>query len=176
MGPIEYLFISIGVIIALIGLARGYHLELGNSVIFMFTIAALAFVDERFEDQIKLIGERIFGVENIDTFMMVIFGGILITVAFASYAGATFAFGTKTPSGLGALLISFGVGLFNGYLLSGSLWYYANLYNYPLVPVQGELSAAATQIVENLLPQTIFDNPVYWLIPATVLMILRVRG
>ena len=176
MGPIEYLFITLGIVIALIGLARGYDKELGNSIIFMFTIAALGFIDNRFEAQIAQIGESIFGVDNIDTFMMLVFGGTLIAVAFASYAGATFIFGGRARTGLGGLLISFGVGLFNGYLLSGSLWYYANLYRYPLVPVEGGLSAAATQIVEHYLPQTLFDNPVYWLIPATVLMIMRVRG
>lgn len=176
MGPIEYLFISLGLVIALIGLARGYDKELGNSIIFMFTIAALWFVGDRFAAQIEQIGESIFGVDNIDTFMMLVFGGTLIAVAFASYAGATFIFGGRARTGLGGLLISFGVGLFNGYLLSGSLWYYANLYGYPLVPVEGGLSETAVQIVENLLPQTLFDNPVYWLIPATVLMIMRVRG
>ena len=35
MGPVQYVYLAVAVIIALIGLARGYEKELGNSIIFM---------------------------------------------------------------------------------------------------------------------------------------------
>ena len=175
MGPVEYLFISIGLVIALIGLARGYHQELGNSIIFMFTIAALGFIQNNFEDRLTEIGVQIFGVQSTNDFLMLFYTATLVIVAFASYSGTTFAFGGKPKGGLLGGAISFGIGLFNGYLLAGSLWYYANTFSYPFVPVEGGLSETASVLIE-LLPQSLFPNPVYWVIPPTVLMILRVKG
>jgi hypothetical protein len=161
-------------VIALIGLARGYHQELGNSIIFMFTIAALGFIGNNFEDRLKEIGVQIFGVQNTDTFLMLFYTVTLIIVAFASYSGTTFVFGGKPKGGLLGGAISFGVGLFNGYLLAGSLWYYANAFGYPFVSMEGGLSETANAMIA-LLPQNLFPNPVYWVIPPTVLMILRVK-
>lgn len=175
MGPVEYLFVAIGAVIALIGLARGYEKELGNSIIFMFTIAALGFIGNNFQDRLTAVGVQIFGVQNTDTFLMLFYTAILIIVAFASYSGTTFIFGGSPRKGMLGGAISLGVGVFNGYLLAGSLWYYANAFGYPFVPVEGGLSATADAMIK-LLPQTLFPNPVYWVIPPTVLMILRVKG
>ncbi len=175
MGPVEYLFILLGVVIALIGLARGYHQELGNSIIFMFTIAALGFISNNFQERLTELGVQIFGVQNTDSFLMLFYTATLVIVAFASYSGTTFVFGGKPKGGLLGGAISLGVGLFNGYLLAGSLWYYADTFGYPFVPMEGGLSEAANALIA-LLPQSIFPNPVYWVIPPTVLMILRVKG
>lgn len=175
MGPVEYLFLAIGLVIALIGLARGYHQELGNSIIFMFTIAALGFIGNNFQDRLVQVGVQIFGVQNTDAFLTIVYTATLIIVAFASYSGTTFVFGGRPKQGLLGGVISFVVGLFNGYLLAGSLWYYANTFGYPFVPVEGGLSETANALI-RLLPQNLFPNPVYWVIPPTVLMILRVKG
>ena len=182
MGPVEYVFLAIGVVFAFIGLARGYSRELGNTILIMYTVAALGLIEGRFKDNIQQVGTSILGLstEQATTFLALSLSLALIVMVVASYTGITFNFGGKEVGGLAGSLISLGVGLLNGYLVAGSLWYYANLAGYPLVPVTQNFTTAAQTILAvpptGLLPQTIFPSPFYWLIPATVLMFLRVRG
>lgn len=175
MGPVQFVFLAIGLMIALVGLARGYDKELGNSIIFMITIAILGFIDDRYQAQLVNLANSILGVTNSSTFLWLLFTGVFIIVVFASYSGVTFNYGGKPVTGFGGKLISLGVGLFNGYLVAGTLWYYANLFNYPLSGVQQPINAQAAASI-TFLPQNIFPDPIYWVIPAGILLLLRVRG
>lgn len=175
MGPVQFVFLAIGLMIALVGLARGYDKELGNSIIFMITIAILGFVDDRYQAQLVELANSILGVASSSTFLWLLFTGIFVLVVFASYSGITFNYGGKPVTGFMGKLISLGVGLFNGYLVAGTLWYYANLFGYPLGGVQQPINAQAAAAI-NYLPQNIFPDPIYWVIPAGILLLLRVRG
>jgi hypothetical protein len=175
MGPVQYIFLAIGLTITLVGLARRYDKELGNSIIFMIAIAVIGFITERYQQQLAELASSILGVTNIDTFMWFITTAIFVAIVFASYSGITFNYGGKPVSGFFGWLLSLGVGLFNGYLVAGTLWYYANLYNYPLGGVQQPLNAQATEIIA-LLPQNLFPDPIYWVVPAGILLLLRIRG
>ena len=175
MGPIVYVFLAIGVIIALVGLARGYNKELGNSIILMFTIAAIGFIELTYEAQIQAWLQSVLGIANSSLFIYLIYMLTFIAIVFSSYSGIVFIYGGTPISGFFGQMISLGVGIFNGYLISGTLWYYANRFGYPLVPVELPLPPQTANIL-NYLPQTIFPSPVYWVIPATVLLLLRIRG
>lgn len=175
MGPVEYVYIVIAIIFGFIGLARGYGRELGNTILIMFTVAALGFIEQRFKDDVTRVGTSLLGLEDPAAFISLFFGVTLLAMVVASYSGITFNFGGKEIGGLAGGLISFGVGLLNGYLVAGSLWYYSNLVGYPLVTVTQPLTPTADALLK-LLPQTIFPTPLFWIIPATVLMFLRVRG
>jgi hypothetical protein len=181
MGPVEYVYIVIAITFGFIGLARGYSRELGNTILIMYTVAALGFIEQRFRESVAQASTSILGLEDPAAFVALFFGVALLVMVIASYSGITFNFGGKEIDGLAGSLISFGVGLLNGYLVAGSLWYYSNLVGYPLVTVTQPLSPAAQTLLE-LLPQTIFPasenvpGAFYWVIPATVLMFMRVRG
>lgn len=175
VGPVQYLFLAVGLVIALVGLARGYDKELGNAIIFMLTIALLGFIQLRYEYDIANFFGSLLGVSNVYLFMMLLFTITFCLVVFSSYSGMTFIYGTGAKSDFGGNLISLGVGLFNGYLVAGTLWYYADRYGYPwlnVIPLAGPEPVRAL----GLLPQTIFPDPIYWLVPAAVLLILRIRG
>lgn len=174
MGPVQYVFLAIGVVIALIGLARGYDKELGNAIVLMLTIALLGFVETNWEQQIAQTAAQVLGVANTSTFLFLFYTTIFVAVVFASYSGVTFSFGGKPITGFAGKLLSLGVGIFTGYLIAGTLWHYANKYGYPLIGVT-PLTPAQQSTLE-LMPQTIFPNPAYWVVPAAVLLILRVRG
>ena len=131
VGPVQYLFIAIGIIIGLVGLARGYSKELGNSIIFMITIALLGFLQLRYEQSIAHFFSNLLGVDNVYLFMMLLFTITFAFVVFSSYSGITFIYGTGGTTGFTGNLISLAVGLFNGYLVAGTLWYYADRYGYP---------------------------------------------
>jgi hypothetical protein len=175
MGSIELTYFTIGVIITLIGLARGYVRELGSTLIILVAIFILTF----FQQQLTGVVARFTtDVTNSNAALSIIFSVLFIAIVFMSYSGRTLAFnGTPAPPPQGTL-ISLAIGLLNGYLVAGTLWYYQQIYSYPigqLVEFQPQLTERAQSIV-NYLPPTLFDNPVYWVVPVAVLLILRVRG
>jgi hypothetical protein len=181
MGPVEIIFISIGLMITLIGLARGYAKELGSTLIILVAIFILTFFKTQFDSVFSTLGESVLGITDeggqallTSSIYSIIFAGIV----FSSYAGRTFSFGgTPAPPPQGTL-ISLGIGLLNGYLVAGTLWYYQHAYGYPIgriVTFESELTSTAQTLVEYL-PPLLFDNPVYWIVPVAVLLIIRVRG
>lgn len=200
MGPIQYLFLTIAAVITIIGIARKYNNELGNSIIFMFTIAMLGLIQTRLSGQFENALSIFTSALNLqpNDLQALFYLGIFTAVVIASYTGVTFAFSAAPRKDFWGGLFTVMVALFNGWLVAGTLWYYANYFDYPFVDVQRPLSDVATSIVNFLLPQTIFSggeavsamnaagtavvsqpapaNTVFWLIPPTVLMILRIRG
>ncbi|MEZ4676498.1 MAG: hypothetical protein R2932_19920 [Caldilineaceae bacterium] len=180
MGPIEVIFGTIAIFLALIGFARTYPKELGTTVIILAAIFVLSFVEERVLNLTDTVSEALFNgdLQSANLFMSLLFEVLFISAVFASYAGITLDFpGRPAPAPQGTLL-SLAVGLLNGYLVAGTLWYYQHIFQYPLQMFdifQLPLTARGQAWVE-LLPQTLFESPVYWMIPVAVLLIWRVRG
>lgn len=182
MGPVELIFISIGLTVTLIGLARGYVQELGSTLIILVTIFILTFFEDQLSGVLTAVGGTLDGgdgsVTGNELLLSTFFSIIFIVIVFGAYSGRTLNFtGTPAPPPQGTLL-SLVIGLLNGYLIAGTLWYYQHNYGYPigqLVPFDNQLTDTATTLVEYL-PPLLFDNPVYWIVPVAVLLIFRVRG
>jgi hypothetical protein len=172
MDTVQYIFLAIGFTIALVGLARGYDKELGNSIILMITIAVFGFFEARYEETLGQLANEYLGIANLPLFLSLVYSVVFIAIVFSSYNGVTLNYGGKPAKGLAGSLLSLGVGLFNGYLIAGTLWYYAAKFGYPLFGTGQPGSAEISQ----WLPPTIFPDPLYWVVPAAVLLILRVRG
>ena len=179
MGPIEYFYIAIQVVIMLVGVARGYAKELGNTLIFMVAIFLLSYFGEQAETIVKVTGERVFSIapdsDAMRTFLMVTFTVAFGMMVFASYAGRTLEFPGKPIDPPGGFLLNVLIGLLNGYLVAGTLWYYMNKFAYPGGAVTQPLSSTA-QLMIDYLPQTIFPSPVAWMVPVAILLLMRVRG
>lgn len=182
MNPVEILFSSLGATIMLIALARGYRQELGSMVIIMVAIFVLSFFETDITDLFTSIGNVLIGAnansEALNLFLMSVYQLIFIIIVFMGYAGRTLAFpGTQAPPPQGTLL-SLAIGALDGYLIAGTLWYYLDIFDYP-VQMLGwvclPLTATGQQLV-NILPQRLFETPTYWMIPVAALLILRVRG
>jgi len=181
MGPVELIYISIGLIVALIGLARGYVKELGSTLIILVAIFILTFFESQLSAVVTRIANAFGGAADTDATNLLLsafYTIIFVVIVFSAYAGTTLNFsGVPAPPPQGTL-ISIAVGLLNGYLIAGTLWYYQDHYSYPIgqiVPFDNTLTATAQNMVKYL-PPTLFDNPVYWIVPVAVLLIIRVRG
>ena len=180
MGPVELIFFTIGVIVALIGLARGYVRELGSTLIILVTLFILSFFEEQIDLVLNIIGSAL-GNEGTDAnnlLISTVYSVVFSAIVFSAYAGRTLNFvGTPAPPPQGTL-ISLLIGLLNGYLIAGTLWYYQHHYNYPIgqfVTFDNNLTETAKSLVAYL-PPTLFENPVYWIVPVAVLLIIRVRS
>jgi hypothetical protein len=182
MNPVEVLFVSLGVVIMLIALARGYRLELGSMVIIMVAIFVLTFFDSEINNLFTPIGNALIGrssnSEALNLFLMIVFQLVFVIIVFMGYAGRTLAFGgTELPPPQGTLL-TLTIGALDGYLIAGTLWYYLDIYGYPVQSI-GLICLPLTTIGQQLvtiLPQRLFESPTYWMIPVAALLILRVRG
>jgi len=95
---------------------------------------------------------------------------VIVFVTLISYHGETLAFEGKSLEGSKGILFGLSVGLLNGYLVSGSLWYFLDKYDYPikLLQFQEPLTDFAQSLVP-LLPLTLLRPFLPFLV---VLMIL----
>ena len=158
LGPIEVYWIILVVIFGLIGLVRGFLRELGVTTILVFVLFFLHQFSEPVERGLVMVSQRAQGLvksvaSNNNAFLAAMYIVFLTIVAFISYHGETLAFeGTPPRGGLG-ISLALMVGLINGYLISGSIWYYVHKYGYPFsfMGVQtGELSSLAQKMVQYL--------------------------
>lgn len=182
MGPIELFFLGIGTMIVLVAIVRGYDRELGNSIIAQVAIFIVSFFGGRLENVLNVIGNDIFGVSESELnlfkflFMTILFSSIIM----ASYWGVTFDFPGKPLPPPEGTLIAIGMGLLNAYLIGGTIWYFLDKYGYP-VQALGLYYPPLTPTAQNIvqfLPPRLFGpgNEVYWIIPAALLLLLRVKG
>ncbi len=180
MGPVEVIFGIVAIFITLIGFARGYPKELGTTIIILASIFVLSFIEGRVLNLSATVRDGLLNgdAQAASLLLSMIFEVIFIAVVFASYAGITLDFPGRPSSASQGTLISLAVGLLNGYLVAGTLWYYQDLFQYPLQSV-GLVQLPLTtrgQALVALLPQNLFESPVYWMIPVAVLLIWRVKG
>jgi hypothetical protein len=181
MGLIEIYFGSIATIITLIGLAQGYARELGRTMIILVAIFLLLYVEDHLNPILDSLWRLVFSVEDLRTqqlFQSNFYLLLFIMTIFAGYAGRVITFsGQEWPMPRGTILSCL-VGAVNGYLISGSLWYYQHIYNYPLSTIgwiDTDLSPIAVKLV-RFLPQNLMPSPTLWVIPVAILLLLRVRG
>jgi hypothetical protein len=141
MGPIEYLWIILTLLFAVIGIVRGFLKELGVTIVLIATLFGLDRVIpllEQFIAQGKLtfLFKPFTGNPATDQptnlALMVIFQALMLAAVFIAYQGETLAYEGNNPKfpvgiALGAL-----VGGVNGYLITGTLWWILDHYKYPV--------------------------------------------
>lgn len=141
MGPIEYLWIILTLLFAVIGIVRGFLKELGVTIVLIATLFGLDRVIpllEQFIAQGKLafLFKPFTGNPATDQptnlALMVIFQVLMLAAVFIAYQGETLAYEGNNPKfpvgmALGAL-----VGGVNGYLITGTLWWILDHYKYPV--------------------------------------------
>lgn len=180
MGPIEILFVTIQLLIATVGVVRGYAKELGNTLIFMVAIFLESYLGERIQPTLEAFVTQVFGFaagsDQMNALLCALYIGIFLAIVFASYAGKTLDFGGKElPAPEGPILSGL-VGLLNGYLVAGTIWYYADKYGYPFINVDTNTMTATADFMLAYVPQNVVSNPVAWMVPVGLLILLRVRG
>ena len=183
MGPVESVFFTIGILVTLIGLARGYDKELGNTVIILVAIFILTFFEAQLTRGLIGVVNRLAGVSAEDEMArnLVLSGIFTVTFAaiiFASYSGRTLNMGARPSKPNMGKLYTLLIALLNGYLIGGTVWYYQDKFNYPLQQL-GWVVLPLTKTAETLvgfLPQTLFPSAIFWMVPVAILLLIRVRG
>lgn len=153
MGRIELIWAIIAAFFLLFGIVRGYAKELGVTLVILVGLFLLTQIGPRALETATPALTEALGIEaepsEVSLFQFAVMQLGFIAIVFAAYHGQTFSFEGSPQRGAEGLLISAAVGLINGYLVAGTLWYYFDLYNYPL---RGLVELPLSPLAETMLP------------------------
>lgn len=169
MGYIEFAFIAVWIMFAVIGVIRGYPRELGVTAMLLFALFLTEFIEERYQAAVNRVLSIFVGADPTAqlTVRIVAYCVFLIIVAYIAYEGDTLVFRGKR----GKVALDLSAGILNGYLFVGSLWYYLHLANYPLLPRTGDPTPLYNTII-RFLPPAVFTWQ-YVIILAIVMILAR---
>lgn len=180
MAPIEYFFAIIGGVIAIVSLIRGYAKELGNTLVFLVAIFIFSMADRYIDQILDVARETVSSIPAPETLafrqlLCISYIAVFTAIVFASYAGRTFDYGGRQAPPPQGTLLNFGIGILNAYLVAGTYWYFLHRFDYPFTQISTPLTSTAEGLV-RLLPLQLFENPIYWMLPVALLILLKVRG
>ena len=172
MGPIEILFLVLIGLFGAIGVVRGYQRELGVTTMLLLALFIIEFF------MATTLGDRVTGVlsnagvseTQIDTIVDLTACVVLLLVTFISYQGLGLVYPGSGRNNFLSLLI----GLLNGYLLAGSIWWYLQNAGWPFARVTEPFTSAYDFLVQ-LLPPEIFGWQFFILVAVAMLIIRVIR-
>jgi uncharacterized membrane protein required for colicin V production len=127
MIPVEYLWLALFICFGVIGAARGLSKELGTATILLLSLFALKAGWERIGSKIV---EAVPGSAEEATIAAAYYIVSILFVAFISYEGIVLQFPMKKQGGIIKTVLGFTGGLFNGYLVIGTIWDAVNQAKY----------------------------------------------
>jgi hypothetical protein len=166
------MWIVLVLIFGAIGLVRGFLKELGVTTTVFVAMYIISQWLEKRGIMSMMMGRAVevsptvfsgFAPDNPrnDLFRCLIYILIMAFMVFISYHGETITFSGTPPKGWTGVLYNLMTGLFNGYLIVGTIWYYLDKYDYPtqlLGLYQGDLRPLAQTLRSFLLLNVIPDS------------------
>ena len=162
MAPVEVFFGALLVIFMLIGLVRGFLKELGVATVMTLTLFFLTQFQKPLETGLSKAAS-VLGAEKGDLILCWVYLATIAIMAFISYEGETLGFGGRVMVGAQRVILGAVMGLFNGYLIAGAIWYYLDRYAYPITWLgfsADKLSATAKSLLP-FLPNTFLGQPLF---------------
>jgi hypothetical protein len=172
MTPVGVVFLVVMLLFGIIGIVRGVAKELGVTTMLLAALMVLQLTGTMFASQIASFLNQVFGVSpaSIPTVLAVFSALVLMVVTFISYEGLTLVFPIKSTS----WFLGLGIGLINGYLFAGSMWYYLQKAGWPLLnSLVKPVDSSINKTLIELMPPAIFSWQVL-LLMVVFLLILRV--
>jgi hypothetical protein len=172
MTPVGVVFLIVMLLFGVIGIVRGVAKELGTTTMLLAALMVLQLTVSMFAPQIASFLNQVFGVSptSVPTILAVCSALFLALVTFITYEGVTLVFPIKSTS----WFLGLGIGLINGYLFAGSMWYYLQKAGWPLLHsvVKPEYSQLNETLIK-LMPPAIFSWQAL-LLMVVALLILRI--
>ncbi len=171
MVPIELVWFIVLLIFSLIGVVRGFLRELGVTMVMVIMLFAATFFEGKITQFLTKAAAQM-APDEVATLQAGFWVVVIVVVAFASYHGETLSFKGHAVGGVLGVAVNLITGLANGYLITGSIWYYLHRLGYPLLRIsQDSLSPLAQSLVPLLPPKLLAP---YLLYMALLLVFLRV--
>ncbi len=180
--------ISIGTVVlglslfeGVVGMVRGFLRELGVTLVLIATLFGLDLLQPVVERFINNGGLQFLGLGSVESthstqvVLGILYTAIMVAAGFISYQGETLAYEGAPPKGILGGLLGLLVGLVNGYLLFGTIWWIWNYLQYPFGLVQLPLPDAASAVANGgLLPPDLLGGGIGSLGLLPVLLIVLV--
>ncbi len=156
MTPVETLWIALTIIFGVVGLVRGFLKELGVTLVLIVTLFGLTRLAANMGRILDLLASvsrmnAIRGLAGNELLMLLLYTGMFLAAVFIAYQGYVITYPGGEPKGLQGTLLRLMVGLINGYLVAGSLWYYVDKFQQP-VRAASLLQGSYTTLAQRLLP------------------------
>jgi hypothetical protein len=182
MVEIDGVLLILILIMGIVGVVRGFLRELGVTLILVATLWALSMIGPIVVNFFNSGGLPFLGLGPVATststqnVLFLASSAVVILAAFWAYEGETLAYEGQAPKRFVGIALSFLIGAVNGYLLFGTLWWLANLFNYPFGIVQTPLPETAQQVINAKLlpPDLLASGPGPLNLLAIVLLVLIV--
>jgi hypothetical protein len=178
VGPIEAYFVTLVLVFGVVGWIRTFPKELGVTTIVLFGMYILAAFSDRLLDMLNEVYQY-QGTQGEGLIVFNIYLVFMLFITLISYEGETLAFAGSPPPGLQGIMLNIASGLFNGYLVIGTIWFYLDRLDYPIrrlglfKPPLSDLAETLVQLLpQNIPPEGRADE--YFLVLAVLLVILRV--
>ena len=169
MVPIELAWFIIVFIFGVVGIVRGFLKELGVTTVMLVMLFGVITFENRLTPLLTRVATRV-APGDVATLQAGFWLVLIVTTAFVSYHGHTLEVpGNPIKGPLGAAL-NLGVGLVNGYLIAGSVWFYLHRLGYPLLSIPPECLTPVAQALIPLLPPKLLAPYLLYLVLFLVLM------
>jgi uncharacterized membrane protein required for colicin V production len=122
MIPVEYLWLTVIAVFAIIGLARGLWRELGVTAILLLSLFALNLGERVILDTVSNSLPQLTSGAPSGMVTAIYYSSIMIFVTFIAYQGVTLEFPVRKQKGLFKWIFGYLGGLANGYLVVGTIW------------------------------------------------------
>jgi len=179
MEPLELLWAVLIGVFAVVGVVRGYPKELGVTTTIL---AALLLLTKGGESILGVLDAYLVNYVNSsmilegqysDLIQSLFYMLVFVLVVVISYHGETLAFDGTPPKGPLGIALNLVSGLVNGYLISGTMWYYLHIFNYP-VQVLGLFRPPLTEFAQTylvpLIPVPLLEPYLLFLVPFMIVM------
>jgi hypothetical protein len=179
MTPVESLWIVMVVLFGIVGIVRGFLKELGITMVLVVLLFGLTRLDANLERLLGMAANRIQAVDKLSgnpTVWLIFYTVIITATMYIAYQGYVIKYPGNDPKGVQATLLGLLVGLINGYLSMGALWYYIDKYKQPLVAlglIQGEYSALAQRLIKILPPDVLSPFLPFLVVFMIILLVVK---
>jgi uncharacterized membrane protein required for colicin V production len=169
--PIEFVWLIILLLFGLIGVVRGFLRELGVTMVMVILLFAATFFESKITPALTKVAAQL-APDDAATVQAAFWVAAIVVTAFVSYHGETLSFKGSPIGGVLGVFVNLSVGLVNGYLIVGSIWFYLDRLRYPLLNISEQsLSPLARSLIPMLPPKLLAP---YFIYIALFLVLMRV--
>ncbi len=136
MSSIEVVWFVVVFVFVLVALARGYHRELGTTIIILLAAFIMFALTEKVDHFVSTTMAPYFRVdaksETVEAIELLFFLTFFLVTLMGNYIGfGISAGGVPTAKGINRFFLNVAVGAVNGILTVSVVWFYFDYYHYP---------------------------------------------
>jgi hypothetical protein len=154
--PFENLWIALAIIFGIVGVVRGFLKELGVTLVMVVTLFGLTRLADNMTRILDFIATtiKLSAVRDLasrEPVWLAFYTLAVLGAVFIAYQGTVIKYPGEDPRGIQGQLLALMIGLINGYLVAGSLWFYMDKYK-ETVKALGFLQGEYTSVAQRMLP------------------------